>query len=96
MLGICRLSVLNETLLVPVVLTYGSEKMLWKENEKSRTRAVQMDNLRGSLVIRRMENDPNTRIMELYGVTKGFMRVFSGGLAMCGRWRRTGLLREFM
>ena len=49
-LGICRLSVLvlHETLLVPV-LTYGSEKVLWKERERSKIRAVQMDNIRGLL-----------------------------------------------
>ena len=55
MLGICSLSVLvlHETLLVPV-LKYGSETMLWKEKKRSRVRAVQMDNLRGLLGIRRM------------------------------------------
>ena len=55
MLGICRLSVLvlHETLLVSV-LTYGSEAMLWKEMERSRIMAVQMDNLRGLLGIRPM------------------------------------------
>ena len=37
--------VLNETLLLPV-LTCGSETMLWKEKERSRIRAVQMENLR--------------------------------------------------
>ena len=36
--------ILHASLLVPV-LTYGSEKMLWKE-KRSRIRAVQMDNLR--------------------------------------------------
>ena len=46
--------VLHETLLVPVLI-YGSETMLWKEKERSRTRAVQMDNLRGLLGIRRMD-----------------------------------------
>ena len=45
MLGVCSFSavVLHETLLV-LVLKYGSETMLWKE-ERSRIRAVQMDNL---------------------------------------------------
>ena len=38
--------VLYETLLVPVLM-YSSETMLWKENERSRVRAVQMDNPRG-------------------------------------------------
>ena len=42
----------HESLLVPV-LTYGSEK------ERSRTRAVQMDNLRGLPDIRRIDKAPN-------------------------------------
>ena len=46
---------------------YGSEK-------KSRIRAVQVDNLRGLLGIRRMDRVPNTRIKELCGVTKGVRR----------------------
>ena len=61
--------VLHETLLVPV-LTYGSETMLWKE-ERYRIRAVQMDNLRGFLGIRRMNRVPNARIRELCRVKKG-------------------------
>ena len=40
-----RVRVLHETLLVPVLM-YGSETMLWREKERSRVRAVQMDNLR--------------------------------------------------
>ena len=46
MLGVCSLSVLvlHETLLVPV-LKYGSETMLWKKEDRSRIRTVQMDNL---------------------------------------------------
>ena len=47
--------VLHETLLVPVLM-YGSETMLWKEEERSRIRAVQMDNLRDLLGIRRMDS----------------------------------------
>ena len=49
--------ILHETLLV-LVLMYGSETMLWKEKERSRTRAVQMDNPRGLLLlgIRRMDS----------------------------------------
>ena len=53
--------VLHETLLVPV-LTYGNETMLWKEKERSRIRAVQMDNLRGLFGVRRMGRVPNARI----------------------------------
>ena len=39
-----------------VFFLYGSETMLWKENERSRIRAVQMDSLRGLLGIRRMDS----------------------------------------
>ena len=48
--------VLHESLLVPV-LTYGNETMIWKEKERSRIRAVPMDNFRGLLVIRRVDKD---------------------------------------
>ena len=37
----------------------------------SRIRAVQMDNLRGLLGIRRMDKAPNAWIRQLYVVTKG-------------------------
>ena len=52
MLGICSLSVLalHETLLVPVLM-YDSETTLWKEKERSRIRAIQMDNLKRLLGI---------------------------------------------
>ena len=56
--------VLHETLLVPVHM-YGSETMLWKEMERSRVRAVQMDNLRGLLCIRRMDRILNAWIRKL-------------------------------
>ena len=46
-------------MLVPVLM-YGSETMLWKEKERSRIRAVQMDNLRGLLGISRMDRVPNS------------------------------------
>ena len=74
MLGVCSLQfecgkVMQESLLVPV-LTYGSEIMIWREKEKSRIRAVQMDNLRGLLGIRRMDKVLNARIRQLCGVMK--------------------------
>ena len=50
---------------------YGSETMLWKEKKISRNRAVQMDNLRGLVGIRRMDRVPIAQIKELCGVTKG-------------------------
>ena len=55
---------LNESLLVPV-FTYGSETMIWREKERSRIRAVQMDNLRGQLAINRRDKIPNGWIMRL-------------------------------
>ena len=72
MLGICSLSVpvLHETLLVPVFM-FDNETMLWKEKERSRVRAVQMDNLRGLLGIRRMDRVPNAWISELCRMKKG-------------------------
>ena len=45
--------------------------MLWKKNERSRIRSVQMDNFTGLLGVRRMDRVPNARIRELSGVTKG-------------------------
>ena len=53
--------VLHETLLASVLM-YGSETILWKEKERSRIRAVQMDNLRGLLRIRRMGGVKNVWI----------------------------------
>ena len=58
--------VMHKTLLVPVLL-YGSETIIWKEKERSWIRAVQMDNLRSLLCIRRMDRVPNTRIEEFCG-----------------------------
>ena len=44
--------------------------MLWKEKERSRTRVVEMDNLRALLSIRRMDRVPNAWIRKFHGVTK--------------------------
>ena len=41
--------VLHESLLMPV-LTWGRETVIWREKERSRIRAVQMNNLRGLLL----------------------------------------------
>ena len=51
-------------MLVPV-LRYGNEKMLWTEKERPRIRAVQMDNLKRLLGIRKMDRAPNAQIREL-------------------------------
>ena len=53
--------VLHEALLVPVLL-FVSETILWREKERSRIGAMQKDNLRGLLGIRRMDRVPNARI----------------------------------
>ena len=45
--------VLHETLLA-LIVTYGSKTMLWKE-ERSRIRAIHMDNFRVLLGIRKMD-----------------------------------------
>ena len=89
---------LHETLLVPVV-TYGSETILWKEKDRSRIKAVQMNNLRGLLGIRRMDRVPNAQIRELYGVTKGVdKRIDKGGVRWFGHVERMekDMLKESM
>ena len=75
--------VLHETLLVPVLM-YGSETMLWREKERTRIRAVQMDNLRGLLGVRRMDRVPDARIRELCGEKKGLDERIEGVLRWFG------------
>ena len=61
--------------------------LLWKERERSRVRAVQMD--RGLLGIR-MDRVPNARIRELCGMKKGQNeRIDEGGLRWFGYVERT-------
>ena len=52
---------LHDSLLVPI-LSFGSETMIWRGKERSRIRAVQMNNLRGLLGIRRMDKIQNARL----------------------------------
>ena len=52
------------------VLTYGSDTLIWSEKERFRIWIVQIDYLRGLLVIRRMDKVPNARIGQLCGVTR--------------------------
>ena len=54
-----------------LVLMYRSETILGKEKERSRTRVVQMDNIRGLLGIRRMDRVLNARIREFCSVKAG-------------------------
>ena len=74
---------MHETLLVPALM-YGSETMLWEEKERSRVRAVQMNNLRGLLgiSIRRMDRVLNVCIRELCRV-KGLDERINVGLPQC-------------
>ena len=69
-LNMSCVNVLHEKLLVPVLM-YGSECQVWKEKERSRVRAVQMDNLRGMLGVKRIDRMRNERIRELCNVRKG-------------------------
>ena len=50
--------VLHKSLLIPVLM-YGSETMLRKKKERARIKALQVDNLKGLLGIRRMDRVPN-------------------------------------
>ena len=74
--------VTHETLLGSVFM-YGSETMLWKEKDRSKIRAVNMDNLRGLLGSRRMDRVPNARIKELWGVKRGLDNRIDEGVL---RW----------
>ena len=62
--------------------------MIWKK-EISRIKAVQMDNLRGLVGIRKMDKVPNVRLRELYEVTKGVNeRIDEGALRWFGHVER--------
>ena len=75
---------------------YDSKTMIWKEKERSRINAVQMDKLRDLLGIRRMDIVPNARIRELCGVTKEVDERIDEGVLRWREWRMTGLLRGSM
>ena len=61
---------LHESMLVPVLM-YGSEVTVWCEKNRSRIQAVQMDNLRGVLGVRKTDKMRNEYIREMCGVVKG-------------------------
>jgi hypothetical protein len=61
---------LHECMLVPVLM-YGSEVTVWSQKNISRIQAVQMDNLRGILGVRKIDKMRNEYIRELCGVEKG-------------------------
>ena len=70
---------LHETLLLPVLM-YGSETMLWRKKGRCRVRAVQIYNLRGLLVVRRMNRVMNAQIRELCEVRKGLDESIDEGV----------------
>ena len=73
---------MHESLLV-FVLTYGRETMIWREKERFRIRAVQMDNLRSFLGIRRMDRVLNGQIRELCSIVmKGVDKRIDDGSLM--------------
>ena len=77
----------------------GSPKESMKEWESSRIKAVEMDNLRVLLGIRRMDRVPNAQIRELCRVRKGLderMKACSDGSAMWRGWRGIGSPRKTM
>ena len=51
-------------------LLYGRKTMIWREKDRSKIRAVLMDNIRGLLGIRRRDRIPNALVIELCGVAK--------------------------
>ena len=65
---------------------------MWKQKERSRIRAVQMDSLRSLLGIRRMDKVPSAWIKELCGVTKGVAGRIDWPCGKNGE-QMTGLLR---
>ena len=64
------------------VLTSSSETTIWREKGRSRIRAVQMDNLRVLLGIRRMDKVPNAR-GQFCVVTNGVNKKIDEGVL---RW----------
>ena len=75
---------------------YGSETVLGKEKERSIIRAVQIDNLRDLLGIRRMNRVPDARIRELCEVMKRVDERCFPVVWSCGENGEIGCLREFM
>ena len=76
---------LHESLLVPVLM-YGNKTIIWREKERSRIRAIQMDNLRGLLDIRRMDEVSNARTRQLCRVTNGVDEKIDEGLCRSVCW----------
>ena len=46
-------------------------RLVWTEKERSRTKALKMESLSVLLSARRMDEEPNVQIREIFGVVKG-------------------------
>ena len=68
---------------------FGRKTIIWREKERTRIRAVQMNNFIGLLGIRRKDRVPNALIREICGL----MKVFSIGLAILNEYRMIELLK---
>ena len=83
----------TETLLVPVM--YGSDTMLWKKKERSRIRAVQMDNLKRFAGYQEDGQNPecmDEKIVWSDEMGRQKVKVFFSGSAMWREWRMIELL----
>ena len=56
---------------VPLHILHMVVKLIWREKERYRIRAVQIDNFRGLLGIRRMDKVSNAQIRQLCRLMKG-------------------------
>ena len=56
--------------------------LIWREKKRSRIMAVQMDNLRGLLGIRRMAKVPNVQIRKMCRVRNGVDKRIDKGVLL--------------
>ena len=99
--GICSLSVLESCMRHCLYLFLCmAVKQCYGKKERSKIRAVQMDNLRGFLGIWRMDRVLSALIRELCRVKKGLderlTKACSSGSAMWRGWKGIELPRESM
>ena len=77
---------LHEAFLMPVLL-YSSETMVWRKNERSTIKDLEMDILRGLLGIIKIDRRPNTRITMTKGMNE---RINESVLRWFGHIERIG------
>ena len=80
MLGVCSFSVLGSYMRhCWCIFLYMNETMIWKEEESSRIRAVQIDNIKVLLGIKKMDKVPNPWIRDLCSdkrIDEGILRCY--------------------